>query len=182
MVARRMGDSVSSRELFLQEKPAGILLAMRESEGSAYIAKLAEATRCTYAHAFRVIEKLEMLGLVSSSEQGRLRMIKLTDLGKAVADELFKLSSLMALVEASNAIDRLYDAEIRGKLREEIDKEKFLGKAEELAAALEEILKKAPTEFHGLVKKEMKRLEELKLEVKGIVVGSPSDGGMSAQR
>lgn len=150
------------------------MMALRETEGQAYIAKLAESAKCTYAHAFKVVGRLEALGLVKSGEQGRVRVVRLTDLGKALTDELSRLLCLMELVEVSTALDELYDSEVRGKLREEIDREKVLRKADEYGARIEETAKKLPQELQGLVRREIRRLEELKAEVKGLVVGSPA--------
>jgi len=159
-------------EVFFQEKPARIMLILGGTKGPVHIAKLAEGAKCTYAHAFRVVQKLESLGLVKSNEQGRLRLVKLTELGNAVYSEICQLSLLLELVEVSCSIDQLYDSEIRGKLREEINKELVLQKADEFRKKLEGIASRAPEELKRLVKKEVRRIEELTLEVKGIVVGA----------
>ncbi|MEM2878502.1 MAG: hypothetical protein QXG10_03020 [Candidatus Hadarchaeales archaeon] len=157
-------------DLFLQEKPVRIMRALVEATEPMYIAGLAEAAESTYAHAFRVLEKLEILGLVKSSEQGRVRVVRLTDIGRMVASEILRMGHLLEIVSISSSIDEIYENEIKGKLREDIKKDAVLKKLDECIARLEEMIKKGPEELGQTAKKVMKRAEEIGLEVKGIVL------------
>ncbi len=74
-------------KFFLQDKPAGVLLAMSKNEKS-YPADISKSLAATYSHIVRVIQKLERYGLVESEKEGRTKYIRLTDLGQQVAHHL----------------------------------------------------------------------------------------------
>jgi len=157
--------------LFLQEKPMKIVLAAERADKPVYVAKLSKETDSTYAHTFRVVSKLEELGLVVSKEEGRVRLVKLTDMGEAVAGELITLLDLSELVEIAVAVESLYGREVKGHLRGEIDKEAVLGRLEQQTKKLEHLTCEKPEVVTQLAKKRMKRIEEISREVKGLIVG-----------
>jgi DNA-binding MarR family transcriptional regulator len=157
--------------LFLQEKPAKILLAARGADKPAYVAKLSKETDSTYAHTFRVVSKLEELGLVVSKEEGRVKLVKLTEMGEAVAGELLTLLDLSELVEIAVAVESLYEREVKGHLRGEIDKEAVLGRLEQQTKKLERLTCEKPEVVTQLAKKQLKRIDEISREVKGLIVG-----------
>jgi len=157
--------------LFLQEKPMKIVLAAERADKPVYVAKLSKETDSTYAHTFRVVSKLEELGLVVSKEEGRVKLVKLTDMGEAVAGELITLLDLSELVEIAVAVESLYEREVKGHLRGDIDKEAVLGRLEQQTKKLEHLTCEKPEVVTQLAKKQLKRIEEISREVKGLIVG-----------
>jgi DNA-binding MarR family transcriptional regulator len=157
--------------LFLKEKPAKIVLAAGRADKPVYVAKLSKETDSTYAHTFRVISKLEELGLAASKEEGRVKLVKLTEMGEAVAGELLTLLDLSELVEIVVAIDGLYEREVKGHLREEIDKEAVLGRLEQQTKKLDRLACEKPEVVMQLAKTQLKRIDEISREVKGLIVG-----------
>jgi len=157
--------------LFLQEKPSRIMLVLNSVEKPVYIAKLAKETESTYAHTFRLISKLEELGLAISRDEGRIKLVKLTEIGKALADELSTLLRLMELAEVSAAITTLYEREVKGHLREDIKKETVLTRLEQYGKKLNRLADSKLGIVGELTKKELKKVDEIIREVKGLIVG-----------
>ncbi len=164
-----MGSKVE--ELFLQEKPNKIILMLSSVEKPVYVAKLAKGTDSTYAHTFRLVSKLEELGLVMSKDEGRIKLVKLTEIGKALAGELSDLLCLMELAELSVAITALYEREVKGHRREDIKKETVLGRLEQYGKKLDRLVNGKSGLIESLAKKELRRVDEISKEVKGLIVG-----------
>lgn len=158
-------------KLFLQEKPGRIVLALRSARKPIYVARLAKETDSTYAHTFRLISKLKELGLVISKEEGRIKLVKLTVMGEALADQLSDLLYTLELVEISAAIDNLYDREVKGRLRGDINKEAVLSRLEQQTKRLERLASEKQETIMQLAKKELKRVEDISREIKGLIVG-----------
>lgn len=100
---------------FLQDKPARILLEMTKQERT-YPADISKALAATYSHIVRVIQKLEVYGLVESEKEGRTKFIKLTELGQQVAHHLEGLEMTL-----KNMQD---EAEVKGRKAEKLGSEK----------------------------------------------------------
>ena len=157
--------------LFLQEKPVKIVLAAKRADKPVYVAKLSKETDSTYAHTFRVISKLEEMGLVVSKDEGRVKLVKLTEMGEAVAGELLNLLDLSELTEIAGAVKNTYEREVKGHLRGDIDKENVLNRLEQLAKRLERLTCEKPETIARLAKAQLKQIEEISGEVKGLIVG-----------
>ena len=70
---------------FFQEKPVKILLELKRASKPLYVAVIARTTKSAYAHTWRVLLRLEGLGLVEFEGHGRVKLVKLTELGVALA-------------------------------------------------------------------------------------------------
>lgn len=158
-------------KLFLQEKPGRIVLALKSAEKPVYVARLAKETDSTYAHTFRLISKLEELGLVASKDEGRVKLVKLTEVGGALADQLSSLLDMLELVEIAVTVESLYEREVKGRLRSDINKEAVLSRLEQQMKKLERLTSEKPETIVQLAKKELKQAEEISREVKGLIVG-----------
>ncbi len=162
---------VEVETLFLQEKPAKMMLTLRGTDKPVYAAILSKETDSTYAHTLRVLLKLEELGLVRFEEKGRIKLVRLTELGGALANELSSLLDLLELAEIASAIESLYEREVKGHLREEINKEAVLNRLGQQTKKLEPLTHGKSEGIEQLAKKQLKRIEEVLREVKGLIVG-----------
>ena len=79
-------------DLFLRDKPARLLLKIKEGEGARYASTLSKEVDCTYSHCVRILQQMEKLGLIKSSKKGRVKRISLTGLGEDIA---FALENLL---------------------------------------------------------------------------------------
>jgi len=73
--------------LLLHEKPAGIILSLRDKEKK-YPTVLSKENDCTYTHTLKILEELRDYGLVEFDKDGRIKYVTLTELGQDVAHEL----------------------------------------------------------------------------------------------
>lgn len=163
--------NVEVETLFLQEKPAKMMLELRGTDKPVYAAVLSKETNSTYAHTLRVLSKLEGLGLVRFEEKGRIKLVKLTELGDALANELSSLLDILELTEVASAIESLYEREVKRRLREEINKEAVLNRLGQQTKKLERFMREKPEAIEQLAKKQLKRIDEISREVKGLIVG-----------
>ena len=73
--------------LLLHEKPAGIILSLRSKEKK-YPTVLSKENDCTYTHTLKILGELMEYGIVEFEKDGRIKYVKLTELGEDVAHEL----------------------------------------------------------------------------------------------
>lgn len=77
----------SIANLLLHSKPAGIILSLKEKEKK-YPTVLSKENDCTYTHTLKILDELKGYGLVEFDKDGRIKYVKLTELGEDVAHEL----------------------------------------------------------------------------------------------
>lgn len=81
--------------VFFREKPAMMLVCLRNSKGGIYASSLAKTINCTYSHVVKILQEMERAGLVNFEKQGRLKLLTLTKKGNDVADHLDSIRILL---------------------------------------------------------------------------------------
>ena len=81
--------------IFFREKPALMLIALRNAKNQVYASSLAKEIDCTYSHVVKILQELEKEGLVSFDKQGRLKLLALTKRGGEVADHIDRIRHLI---------------------------------------------------------------------------------------
>ena len=81
-------DSRKIFNVFFREKPALMLLGLRNQKGEIYASSLAKEIDCTYSHVVKIIQEMHRAGLVTFKKQGRLKLLTLTIKGVKVADHI----------------------------------------------------------------------------------------------
>jgi len=56
---------------------------------------LAKEVDCTYSHAVKILQTLEILKLVEFEKRGRIKIIRLTKKGRDVADAIENIQKLV---------------------------------------------------------------------------------------
>lgn len=135
--------------------------------GASTVTEVAAGVGGTYAHVVRTVEKLEKMSVVKAERRGRTKVVELTEIGREIGTTLERLNMLVEIARIETELRELYNEEIRGKLREQINKEKVLKKLAELNEKLEPLIDRE--RLFGL--KLRSKIEETEKEVKGIVVG-----------
>ncbi len=158
-------------EFLFQEKPVKAILALKKADKPLYAAIISKEIDSTYAHTLKVLSVLKELKLVSFQEEGRIKQVFLTEVGLEVAKEIESLSELFKLSELEYKLDLLYEKEIRGKLREDIDKKSVLNRLNNCKAELERIIKENPKNISKLAEKLFKKADWISREVTGLVIG-----------
>ena len=74
--------------VFFREKPAMMLVGLRNAKQGVYASSLAKTIDCTYSHVVKILQKMEDLGLIDFEKHGRLKLLKLTKKGKEFASHI----------------------------------------------------------------------------------------------
>lgn len=93
-----MGDGMEKSRIFeiiFREKPALMLVNMKNAKETTYASSLAKSVVCTYSHIVKVLQKMEEAGLVLFEKHGRLKLLKLTKKGREVAEAIETARNLL---------------------------------------------------------------------------------------
>ena len=74
--------------VFFREKPAMMLVELKNAESDVYASSLAKVVDCTYSHVVKILQEMEKSGLVNFEKQGRLKLLTLTKTGSEIADHI----------------------------------------------------------------------------------------------
>lgn len=159
------------QDLFLQEKPVRILILLKKEDKPLYTAIISKEVDGTYAHTLNVLSKLEKLNLVSFRESGRIKLVKLTELGEEVAGALLGLEDLLGLGEIVAGIEEVYESEIKGRLREEMDKEAISKRLSKFKEKLGRYLEEKPQNVSIVARKLIKKADDTLAEALGYSPG-----------
>jgi len=82
-------------DIFFRRKPALMLVSLKKNTRMRYGSVLAKEVDCTYSHAVKILQILEALKLVVFEKKGRIKIIRLTNKGKEVADYIESIRNLI---------------------------------------------------------------------------------------
>jgi len=82
-------------DVFFRRKPALMLVSLKRNTRIRYGSVLAKEVDCTYSHAVKILQTLEILKLVFFEKRGRIKVIQLTKKGKLVADAIENIQQLI---------------------------------------------------------------------------------------
>ncbi len=74
--------------VFFKEKPARALAALVKKDREWYASMLSKEIDCTYPHLINTLATFEEAGLITTEEQGRINVIRLTEAGEDLAHDL----------------------------------------------------------------------------------------------
>ena len=80
---------------FFREKPAMMLVGLRNAKSSIYASSLAKQIDCTYSHVVKILQEMEKAGLINFEKQGRLKLLSLTKKGQDVAENIEKIRTVL---------------------------------------------------------------------------------------
>ena len=82
-------------DIFFRRKPALMLVSLKKNTRIRYGSVLAKEVDCTYSHAVKILQTLEILKLVDFEKRGRIKVIKLTKKGQEVAEAIENIQKLV---------------------------------------------------------------------------------------
>ena len=77
--------------VFFREKPAHMIIELLRTNNDMYASSLAKAVDCTYSHVVKVLQDMQLAGLVTFEKRGRLKVLMLTKKGTEVATLMDKI-------------------------------------------------------------------------------------------
>ncbi|MBN2423176.1 winged helix DNA-binding protein [Candidatus Woesearchaeota archaeon] len=81
--------------VFFREKPAMMLVNLRNSKNEMYASSLAKMIDCTYSHVVKILQEMQKAELVEFDKQGRLKLLKLTKKGENVAEYIDRIRTTL---------------------------------------------------------------------------------------
>lgn len=74
--------------VFFREKPAMMLVNLKNSKDEIYASNLAKQIDCTYSHVVKILQEMEKASLINFEKQGRLKLLTLTKKGQEIAEHI----------------------------------------------------------------------------------------------
>ena len=74
--------------VFFREKPAMMLVELKNAKGEIYASSVAKQVDCTYSHVVKILQAMQKAGLINMERQGRLNLLTLTKTGQEVAEKI----------------------------------------------------------------------------------------------
>ncbi|MBN1502230.1 winged helix DNA-binding protein [Candidatus Woesearchaeota archaeon] len=90
-----MGKRKSMFSVLFREKPAMMLVELKNAKNEMYASSLAKMIDCTYSHVVKILQEMQRNGLVEFKKHGRLKFLSLTKKGMEVAEHIDKVKSLL---------------------------------------------------------------------------------------
>ncbi len=81
--------------VFFREKPAMMLVGLKNAKSEIYASSLAKQIDCTYSHVVKILQAMEKSGLINFDKQGRLKILTLTKKGSDVAENIDRIKSIL---------------------------------------------------------------------------------------
>ena len=81
--------------VFLREKPAMMLVGLKNAKGGVYASSLAKSIDCTYSHVVKILQEMQKAGLINFEKQGRLKLLTLTKTGAELADHIDGIRNIL---------------------------------------------------------------------------------------
>ena len=92
------GKIMQNKEIFnvfFREKPAMMLVNLKNAKNEVYASSLAKQIDCTYSHVVKILQEMEKAGLINFEKQGRLKILTLTKTGAEIADNIDRIRALL---------------------------------------------------------------------------------------
>jgi len=77
--------------VIFREKPALMLVTLKNTKTPIYASSLAKIIDCTYSHVVKILQEMQKADLVKFEKQGRLKLLTLTKKGSEIGDNIDKV-------------------------------------------------------------------------------------------
>ena len=81
--------------VFFREKPAMMLVELKNAKSEIYASSIAKQVDCTYSHVVKILQEMQKAGLINFEKQGRLKLLTLTKMGQEVADKIDGIRTIL---------------------------------------------------------------------------------------
>ena len=88
-------DNKGVFNIFFREKPAMMLIELKNSKSMGYASSVAKTIDCTYSHVVKILQEMEKEGIVTFEKRGRLKLLTLTKKGQDIATHIEAVKNLL---------------------------------------------------------------------------------------
>ena len=82
-------------DVFFREKPALMLVELKNANSHIYASVLAKQIDCTYSHVVKILQEMHKAELINFKKEGRLKLLELTKKGKDIASNIESIRSIL---------------------------------------------------------------------------------------
>ncbi|HLD00734.1 MAG TPA: winged helix DNA-binding protein [Candidatus Nanoarchaeia archaeon] len=75
-------------DVFFREKPAMMLVELKNADSGVYASVLAKQIDCTYSHVVKILQEMQKADLINFKKEGRLKLLELTKKGNEIASNI----------------------------------------------------------------------------------------------
>jgi len=83
-----VGKNKAIFDVFFREKPAMMLVELKNADVDVYASVLAKQIDCTYSHVVKILQEMQKADLISFKKEGRLKLLELTKKGRDIAGNI----------------------------------------------------------------------------------------------
>lgn len=83
-----MGKNKAIFDVFFREKPALMLVELKNADAQVYASVLAKQIDCTYSHVVKILQEMQKAELINFKKEGRLKLLELTRKGREIASNI----------------------------------------------------------------------------------------------
>ena len=82
-------------EVFFREKPAMMLVELKNANSNVYASVLAKPIDCTYSHVVKILQEMQKSDLIKFKKEGRLKLLELTKKGTDIATNIESIRTML---------------------------------------------------------------------------------------
>ena len=82
-------------DVFFREKPAMMLVELKNADSEVYASVLAKQIDCTYSHVVKILKEMQKADLINFKKEGRLKLLELTKKGREIASNIESIKSTL---------------------------------------------------------------------------------------
>ena len=81
--------------VFFREKPAMMLVHLKNAKNQMYASNLAKQIDCTYSHVVKILQEMQKSDLIRFKKEGRLKLLELTKRGHEIASNIESIRTML---------------------------------------------------------------------------------------
>jgi predicted transcriptional regulator len=82
-------------DVFFREKPAMMLVELKNANSQVYASVLAKQIDCTYSHVVKILQEMQKSNLINFKKEGRLKLLELTKKGYEIASNIESIRTML---------------------------------------------------------------------------------------
>jgi len=82
-------------DVFFREKPAMMLVELKNADANVYASVLAKQIDCTYSHVVKILQEMQKSDLIRFKKEGRLKLLELTKRGEEIASNIESIRTML---------------------------------------------------------------------------------------